>query len=133
MNFLKKIRGSALVEKIMIVVFSLVVGSVVISFLIGQIKKAQNLEVDVGLISENLEDNVDDDPVGFQELTGSQFRYHYFTDPDVNNNRQFLSGWVYHVNSDAEMRGYMYIFMDDPDSLNLYNAFVEFAKDPSVD
>src|SRR5690554_2827326 len=92
MNFLKKIRGSDLVEKIMIVVLSLVVGYVVISFLIGRIKKAQNTEVDVGLISENLEDNVDDGTVGFQELEGSQFHYRYITESDRDRYGIFMGG-----------------------------------------
>lgn len=56
MKLLKKIKASALVEKIMIVVFSLVAGAAVITFLVNQIKKAQDIDVDVSLIQDEFTD-----------------------------------------------------------------------------
>lgn len=50
MKILKKILGSALVEKIMIVVFSLIAGAAVITFLVNQINKSKNVEINLGPI-----------------------------------------------------------------------------------
>lgn len=41
MKFLRKIKGSALVEKIMIVVFSLAAGAAVITYLVGKVNEAK--------------------------------------------------------------------------------------------
>src|SRR5690554_3219339 len=60
MKLLKKIKASALVEKIMIVVFSLVAGAAIITFLVNQIKKAQDIDVDVSLIQDEITDTNND-------------------------------------------------------------------------
>lgn len=130
MKILKKILGSALVEKIMIVVFSLVAGAAVITFLVNQVNEAKKPVLDVdeqlngGYSNEDILPNI-----VIPEREGYFFTYIATEEDEQNGYTEHKSTFdAFNAVKDVRFIAEVVVYLDEVKSVEFYNYFVDFVE-----